>query len=80
MLIQAAEEHNLDLTKCVVIGDVGSTDMLAAAAVGAAKILVRTGWGEASLGKYRGKWAETEPEYIAENLLDAAKWIISSHK
>ncbi|MDY0410172.1 HAD hydrolase-like protein [Paracerasibacillus soli] len=44
LLLKAAEEHSLDLTKTVVIGDVGS-DMLAAEVVGAKKILVLTGWG-----------------------------------
>ncbi|UUZ79803.1 HAD-IIIA family hydrolase [Paenibacillus sp. P26] len=44
-LLRAAQEHGLDLTRCAVVGDVGSTDMLAAAAVGAVKVLVKTGWG-----------------------------------
>ncbi len=51
MLVRAAAEHGLDLARCAVIGDVGSTDMLAAAAVGAAKILVRTGWGLGGLAR-----------------------------
>lgn len=75
MLLRAAREHDLDLTKCIVIGDVGSTDMLAGSAVGATKILVRTGWGEGALGKFRDSWAEVEPDYIANNLLDAAIWV-----
>lgn len=80
MLLRAAREHHLDLSKCVVIGDVGSTDMLAASAVGATKILVRTGWGEGALGKFRDSWADTEPDYIADHLLDAATWIIEQLK
>lgn len=43
MLLHASEQHDLDLSKCVVIGDVGDTDMLAAHAVGATKIMVKTG-------------------------------------
>ncbi|RIX50291.1 HAD-IIIA family hydrolase [Paenibacillus nanensis] len=76
MLLDAAKQHRLDLTRCVVIGDVGDTDMLAAHAVGAIKILVKTGWGEASLTTYRHKWEEAQPDYIAENILDAAKWLL----
>lgn len=76
MLRRAAEEHGLDLTRCAVVGDVGATDMLAAHAVGAIKVLVRTGWGESSLGPYRDRWAGVEPDYVAENLLDAARWLI----
>ncbi|MNC47111.1 D-glycero-beta-D-manno-heptose-1,7-bisphosphate 7-phosphatase [compost metagenome] len=76
MLLEAARHHSLDLTKCAVIGDVGSTDMLAAHAVGALKILVRTGWGESSLTEYREQWSETEPDYIADDILDAVHWIL----
>jgi HAD superfamily hydrolase (TIGR01662 family) len=78
MLLRAAKEHNLDLNKCIVIGDVGSTDMLAAHAVNALKIIVKTGWGVDSLNTYRHSWAETEPDFIADNLLDATKWIIEN--
>lgn len=77
LLHRAAAEHGLDLTQCAVIGDSGATDMLAAAAVGAVKILVRTGWGEGSLEAYRHTWADVEPDYIATDLLDAARWLLS---
>lgn len=81
MLQQAATELGLDLTRCVVIGDVGSTDMLAAAAVGARRILVETGWGAQSLDKYRHLWYDqAAPDYIAKDLLDAAKWLVSTIK
>ncbi|MGG3915892.1 HAD hydrolase-like protein [Rossellomorea vietnamensis] len=67
-------------TKTVFIGDVGSTDMLAAHTVGAMKVLVLTGWGQGSLNQYRDNWAEVEPDYVAENLLDAVKWVISKNE
>lgn len=76
LLYLAAREHNLDLSGCAVIGDVGATDMKAAAAVGATKVLVRTGWGEDSLGAYRNTWAEVEPDYVAKDLLAAARWLL----
>lgn len=76
LLLQAAQKHNIDLTKCVVIGDVGSTDMLAADAVGATKVLVRTGWGEPSLGKYRHTWGNVAVDNVANDLLDAVHWIL----
>ncbi|MGG1516831.1 HAD-IIIA family hydrolase [Paenibacillus oryzisoli] len=78
MLLEAAEQYGLDLKHCAVIGDVGDTDMLAAHAVGAKKILVKTGWGEASFKDYRYKWIEAEPEYIAENIHDAVEWILKN--
>ena len=64
------------LKNCVVIGDVGSTDMLAAHAVGALKILVLTGWGESSLHQYRDFWKDVEPDHIAQNLLEAVQWLL----
>ncbi|BFH63684.1 HAD-IIIA family hydrolase [Paenibacillus azoreducens] len=76
MLLKAAEEHRLDLTECIVIGDVGDTDMLAAHRVGARKILVKTGWGEGALTQYRDKWRETEPDFIADDILEAVRWIL----
>lgn len=76
LLEKAATVHQHDLTKTAVIGDVGATDMLAADKVGAYKILVRTGWGEKSLGRFRHTWKDTKPDYIALNLLEAVKWII----
>lgn len=79
MLLEASQKHDLDLSKTVFIGDVGSTDILAAHAVGAAKVLVLTGWGKNSLNQYRDTWAEVEPDYIAENLLEAVKWIVDRH-
>ncbi|MCA0758225.1 HAD-IIIA family hydrolase [Paenibacillus sp. N4] len=78
MLRKAAQEHGLDLTRCAVIGDVGSTDMLAAAAVGARRVLVKTGWGKQSLDKYRHKWYEQAvPDFVAADLLEAARWLTS---
>ncbi len=76
LLLRAAEEHALDLTRCVVIGDTGGTDMVAAAAVGAIKVLVRTGWGESSLVSHRKSWAHIDPDYIADDLASAVKWVM----
>jgi len=77
LLLKAAHEYGLDLTRCAVIGDVGSTDMLAAQAVGAIKVMVLTGWGRESLGTHRQKWRDAEPDFIAENVWEAAKWLVA---
>lgn len=79
MLLQAAREHGLDLTRCAVVGDVGAWDLKAAAAVGAVKVLVRTGLGESSLGEYRHTWADIEPDYIALDLREAVEWLLTAH-
>ncbi|WP_204902530.1 HAD hydrolase-like protein [Clostridium estertheticum] len=76
MLIKASNEYDIDITKCVVIGDRWS-DMLAGAGVGTKNILVMTGVGNESLCKYRNKWADIEPDYIAKNVLDAVLWLLS---
>ncbi|MEQ2525086.1 HAD-IIIA family hydrolase [Bacillaceae bacterium CLA-AA-H227] len=75
LLLEAKKKYNLELNECYVVGDTGSSDMLAASEAGTKKILVKTGWGESSLTKYRDKWKEVEPDYIAEDLVDAVYWI-----
>ncbi|WML34030.1 HAD-IIIA family hydrolase [Clostridium sp. OS1-26] len=79
LLIKASTEYNIDLKKCVVIGDRWS-DMVAGDNAGTKKILVKTGAGTESLGKYRSKWSNVQPDYIAENVLDAVLWLLSSSK
>ncbi len=74
MLEQAAVRHNLNLKKCVVIGDRWS-DMLAASKVDSIKILVLTGAGNDAMGKYKNKWENCEAEYVSSNILDAVKWL-----
>ncbi|MFC9708144.1 HAD-IIIA family hydrolase [Paenibacillus sp. NPDC056933] len=76
MLLEAAKKYGLDLSRCVVIGDVGDTDMIAAHTVGAIKILVKTGWGVPSLLEYRDKWKTIEPDFIAEDINEAVRWIL----
>jgi hypothetical protein len=48
--------------------------MLLARTAGCRAILVRTGWGEGSLGPYRHLWAEGEPDFIARDILEQAEW------
>ena len=75
-IIKAEEEFNLDLSRCVVIGDRWS-DMLAADRAGLRKILVKTGAGIKALNKDRYKWQDVNPDYIAENILEAVKWLLN---
>lgn len=75
LLLRAKKTHNLRLDECYVVGDTGSSDMLAANKAGTKKVLVKTGWGESSLTTYREQWREVEPDYIADNLLEAVNWI-----
>ncbi|MGD6774235.1 D-glycero-alpha-D-manno-heptose-1,7-bisphosphate 7-phosphatase [Sutcliffiella horikoshii] len=75
LLLKAQRKYNLNLKDYYVIGDTGESDMLAASQAATKKVLVKTGWGESSLTKYRGRWIDVEPDYIAENLTDAVRWI-----
>jgi histidinol-phosphate phosphatase family protein len=72
----AARKLALELSDSYVVGDAGSTDILAGVAAGCRTILVKTGWGLDSLGPYRHLWAEVEPDFIAADILEAARWII----
>jgi ribonucleotide monophosphatase NagD (HAD superfamily) len=59
-----------------MVGDGGATDMLAGVAAGCRTVLVLTGWGAGSIGLYRHEWYGIEPEYIANDVLDAAHYIL----
>lgn len=81
MLRRAAKENNLELSQCVVIGD-RWTDLLAADEVGCMKILVKTGSGKITYDKYItneffGRWGEIKPDYVAEDLSEAVRWLLS---
>jgi D-glycero-D-manno-heptose 1,7-bisphosphate phosphatase len=73
MLRRAAEEFDLNLPECVVIGD-RYRDIRTAQAVGARGVLVLTGYGRDELEQA----AEPQPQvHIAANLLDAVRWVIN---
>jgi D-glycero-D-manno-heptose 1,7-bisphosphate phosphatase len=68
MITRGEEELNLDLKKCFVIGD-KTADIKAGNDSGCKTILVKTGHA----GK--DKRYDSEPSYIAEDLLDSAKFV-----
>jgi D-glycero-D-manno-heptose 1,7-bisphosphate phosphatase len=75
LLLRAAADHGLDLSRSALVGDKPS-DLLAAQAVGARSVLVLTGYG---LGEweYRRGTFPVEPDHVAEDLLDAVDWVIA---
>ena len=75
LLIKAKEKYNLNLNECYVVGDTGSSDMIAADLAGTKKVLVKTGWGKGSLTTHRENWKSVNPDYIAKDLVDAVDWI-----
>ncbi len=74
MLLQAAKEHDIDLSRSYMIGD-SSRDLGAAAAAGAVPILVLTGYGRGELEYLSHRW-KVQPTFVAEDLLDAAHWVL----
>ena len=74
MLTKAAAELNVDLAASVVIGD-RFRDLGMAQAVGARGVLVLTGYGREELENDSANWPQ-QPDHIAENLLEAVRWVI----
>jgi D-glycero-D-manno-heptose 1,7-bisphosphate phosphatase len=68
LLLQAAAEMNIDLTRSYMIGDM-LKDIEAGKKAGVKSILVKTGYGS--------NIVRTDmPAYIAEDILDAVQWIM----
>jgi D-glycero-D-manno-heptose 1,7-bisphosphate phosphatase len=73
MLVAAAWEHNLDLSRILVMGD-KATDVDMAHNAGCMGILVQTGYGDRVL---RGNYQHhTQADYVANNLAAAVDWIL----
>lgn len=74
LFLQAAADHNLDLTRSYVVGDRWS-DLKAAAACGAKGVLVLTGYGRGDY-EFIGPQQNLQPNHVADDLLAAVQWII----
>ncbi|MGA4721265.1 HAD-IIIA family hydrolase [Fictibacillus nanhaiensis] len=73
MLKKAANDHNLDLLKCVVFGD-RWTDIVAAKTAGSKAILVLTGSGKASWNQNH-KTSIIQPDHVASTLKEGMTWL-----
>ena len=78
LLEQAAAELGLDLHRSFMVGDRWS-DLKCSARVGAASILVLTGYGRGDL-EYIGPQQEIRPAKVAEDLPEAVEWILEQIK
>ncbi len=78
---KAAQELKLNLKNAVVIGD-KLTDVELGKNMGAKTVLVLTGYGSKELDKLReindNFAGSMGPDFVAENLLEAANWLKSS--
>jgi histidinol-phosphate phosphatase family protein len=80
MIWQACKALKVRPEQCYMVGDTGYSDMQAGHSAGCNLILVQTGYGKTSLEvpEYRAAWQYVTPDFIAENVLEAATWICSS--
>ncbi len=76
LLLRAADDLNLDLSRCWMVGDRYSDTQLARNA-GARSALVLTGYGRGELEHQSHAWPH-RPDLVAENLLEAVKKIVTS--
>jgi D-glycero-D-manno-heptose 1,7-bisphosphate phosphatase len=75
LLLQAAQDLGLDLSRSYLVGD-RYMDIQTAANAGAQGILVLTGYG---LGEYEHNQVKSpaQPAHVADNLLDAVEFILA---
>lgn len=77
MVRQACDDHEIDVKKSYVIGDMGKSDIALANKIGAKGILVLTGAGHGSLNEYRHTWKEHEAHYVCKDISAAADFIVN---
>ena len=78
LMLQSAEKHNIDISKSYVIGDMGKNEIVMAHSAGCKGILVLTGGGKDSLGKFRDTWSEHTADIVSDNVLESIKTITST--
>ncbi|NPV52075.1 MAG: D-glycero-beta-D-manno-heptose 1,7-bisphosphate 7-phosphatase [Firmicutes bacterium] len=74
MLIRASTECDIDLSASYLVGD-KLIDIEAGRNAGCRSILVLTGYGKEEMARLDAS-KEVRPDYIAQSLLQAAKWIL----
>lgn len=73
LLLQAADEHDIDLTASFMVGD-KRADLEAGLAAGCPSLLVRTGYGRAELDRGAGELAKV----VVDDLAAAADYILNA--
>ena len=75
MFLEASEDHDIELNRCLMIGD-SERDILPAHALGMDTLLVLTGNGHLTLDTIS---SQDKPTFVAENILEGAKMIIKKY-
>jgi D-glycero-D-manno-heptose 1,7-bisphosphate phosphatase len=78
LLLRAAAELGIDLSRSTLVGDRAS-DLVAGRAAGTRSVLVLTGYG---LGEweYQRDSFPVKPDHVAEDLLDAVEWVLEGRR
>jgi D,D-heptose 1,7-bisphosphate phosphatase len=81
MLLQAAQEMNIDLARSYIIGD-RYNDIEAGKRAQVKGVLVKTGFGQSVLQDDGPDklTAYNQPDYIAADILEAVRWILRENK
>ena len=74
MLEKAVRDLKVDLSRSYIIGD-KHTEIVTGHRAGIKSVLVLTGYGIGELELYSDQW-EQKPDFVAEDLLAAVKWIL----
>lgn len=77
LLLQAARDLDVDLSRSWMVGDRGG-DVALAHEVGARGALVLTGYGRGEMQHLSARWP-SPPDLVAENLLHAVRLIVEEH-
>ncbi|HKX32716.1 MAG TPA: HAD family hydrolase [Blastocatellia bacterium] len=75
LIERAAKDFHLNLKESFVIGD-RARDLETGHAVGTRSVMVMTGYGREEWSTSPGS-NRPQPEHVAENLLEAVRWILS---
>ena len=71
LIQKCVEKYSIELSQSYVIGDIGKNEIVMAHNAGCTGILVLTGGGKDSLGKFRDTWSNYEAHLIVNDVLDA---------
>jgi len=72
MFLEAADDHNIELKRCLMIGD-SERDLIPAHLLGMDTMLVLTGNGHLTLDTIE---PSDKPTFVAENILEGAKMLV----
>lgn len=77
---QAEAEFDINLSGSYIVGDIYESDILMAKAAGTKSVLVLTGQGPTSLEAMKRQDPSEQADFVANDALGAAKWILADRE